>query len=149
MEDYIMSLVTWQPKEALDNLFDTDRFFNAKPDRLWAELEAITPKVNVTENENFFHLEAATPGMQDKDINIEVHNDVLTIKGHKEDESDTKKENYHIREFSSQNFERSFKLSDRIDTDKVTAKIDNGVLRVDLPKHEQTKPQKIEVQSNS
>jgi len=149
MEDYIMSLVTWQPKEALDNLFDTDRFFNAKPDRLWAELEAITPKVNVTENENFFHLEAATPGMQDKDINIEVHNDVLTIKGHKKDESDTKKENYHIREFSSQNFERSFKLSDRIDTDKVTAKIDNGVLRVDLPKHEQTKPQKIEVQSNS
>jgi len=149
MEGYIMSLVTWQPKEALDNLFDTDRFFNAKPDRLWAELEAITPKVNVTENENFFHLEAATPGMQDKDINIEVHNDVLTIKGHKKDESDTKKENYHIREFSSQNFERSFKLSDRIDTDKVTAKIDNGVLRVDLPKHEQTKPQKIEVQSNS
>jgi len=148
MEGYIMSLVTWQPKEALDNLFDTDRFFNAKPDRLWAELEAITPKVNVTENENFFHLEAATPGMQDKDINIEVHNDVLTIKGHKKDESDTKKENYHIREFSSQNFERSFKLSDRIDTDKVTAKIDNGVLRVDLPKHEQTKPQKIEVQSN-
>jgi len=149
MEGYIMSLVTWQPKEALDNLFDTDRFFNAKPDRLWAELEAITPKVNVTENENFFHLEAATPGMQDKDINIEVHNDVLTIKGHKKDESDTKKENYHIREFSSQNFERSFKLSDRIDTDKVTAKIENGVLRVDLPKHEQTKPQKIEVQSNS
>tara|TARA_B100000686_G_C16205214_1_gene672593 strand:+ start:147 stop:596 length:450 start_codon:yes stop_codon:yes gene_type:complete len=149
MEGYIMNLATWQPKEALDNLFDTDRFFNAKPDRLWAELEAITPKVNVTENENFFHLEAATPGMQDKDINIEVHNDVLTIKGHKKDESDTKKENYHIREFSSQNFERSFKLSDRIDTDKVTAKIDNGVLRVDLPKHEQTKPQKIEVQSNS
>jgi len=148
MEDYIMSLVTWQPKEALDNLFDTDRLFNAKPDRLWAELEAVTPKVNVTENENFFHLEAATPGMQDKDINIEVHNNVLTIKGHREDESDTKKENYHIREFSSQNFERSFKLSDRIDTDKVTAKIDNGVLRVDLPKHEQTKPQKIEVQSN-
>ena len=144
-----MNLATWQPKEALDNLFDTDRFFNAKPDRLWAELEAITPKVNVTENENFFHLEAATPGMQDKDINIEVHNDVLTIKGHKKDASDTKKENYHIREFSSQNFERSFKLSDRINTDKVTAKIDNGVLRVDLPKHEQTKPQKIEVQSNS
>ena len=155
-----MSLVTWQPKEALDNLFDTDRFFNAKPDRLWAELETITCnspglivkfkpfRIVFLLNENFFHLEAATPGMQDKDINIEVHNDVLTIKGHKEDESDIKKENYHICEFSSQNFERSFKLSDRIDTDKVTAKIDNGVLRVDLPKHEQTKPQKIKVQSN-
>ena len=144
-----MSLVTWQPEEALDNFFDTDRFFNVKPNRLYTEAETVVPRVNVTENQNFFHLEAATPGMQDKDINIKVHNDILTIKGHKEDESDIKKENYHIREFSSQNFERSFKLSDRIDTDKVTAKIDNGVLRVDLPKHEQTKPQKIEVQSNS
>ena len=48
MEDYIMSLVTWQPEEGLDNFFDTDRFFNTKPDRWWAKLEAITPKVNVT-----------------------------------------------------------------------------------------------------
>ena len=144
-----MSLVTWQPEEGLDNFFDTDRFFNTKPDRWWAKLEAITPKVNVTENENFFHLEAETPGMQDKDINIEVHNGVLTIQGHKENESDRNKENYHIREFNKQSFERSFKLSDLIDTGKVAAKIENGVLRVDLPKHEQIKPQKIEVQSNS
>ena len=149
LEDYIMSLVTWHPEEALDNFFDTDRFFNVKPNRWYTETETIVPKVNVTENENFFHLEAETPGMQDKDINIEVHNGVLTIKGHKENESDRKKENFHIREFNKQSFERSFKLSDRIDTGKVAAKIDNGVLRVDLPKHEQIKPQKIEVQNNS
>lgn len=86
--------------------------------------------------------------MKDNDIGIEVHNGVLTIKGHKENESDTAKENYHIREFSSQSFERSFKLSDRIDTEKVSAKIDKGVLRVDLPKHEQIKPKTIKVQSN-
>ena len=144
-----MSLVTWHPEEALDNFFDTDQFFNVKPNRWWAETETVVPKVNVTENENFFYLEAETPGMQDKDINIEVHNGVLTIKGYKENESDKKKENYHIREFNMQSFERSFKLSDRIDTTKVAAKIDNGVLRVELPKHEQIKPQKIEVQRNS
>ena len=144
-----MSLVTWHPEEALDNFFDTDRFFNVKPNRLYTEAETVVPRVNVTENENFFHLEAETPGMQDKDINIEVHNGVLTIKGCKEDKSDTKNESYHIREFNKQSFERSFKLSDRIDTGKVAAKMDNGVLRVDLPKHEQIKPQKIEVQSNS
>jgi len=144
-----MSLVTWHPEEALDNFFDTDRFFNVKPNRLYTEAETVVPRVNVTENENFFHLEAETPGMQDKDINIEVHNGVLTIKGYKENKADKKEENYHIREFNKQSFERSFKLSDRIDTGKVAAKIDNGVLRVDLPKHEQIKPQKIEVQSNS
>jgi len=144
-----MSLVTWHPEEALDNFFDTDQFFNVKSNRWLAETETVVPKVNVTENENFFYLEAETPGMQDKDINIEVHNGVLTIKGYKEKESDKKNENYHIREFNKQSFERSFKLSDLIDTGKVAAKIENGVLRVDLPKHEQIKPQKIEVQSNS
>ena len=149
LEDYIMSLVTWHPETALDNFFDTDSFFNVKPNRWYTETETVVPRVNITENENFFHLEAETPGMKDKDINIEVHNGVLTIKGNKENESDKKKENYHIREFKEQSFERSFKLSDRIDTGKVAAKIDNGVLRVDLPKHEQIKPQKIEVQSDS
>ena len=144
-----MSLVTWHPEEALDNFFDTDRLFNVKPNRCYTETETVVPRVNVTENKNSFHLEAETPGMQDKDINIEVHNGVLTIKGYKEKESDKKNDNYHIREFNKQSFERSFKLSDLIDTGKVAAKIENGVLRVDLPKHEQIKPRKIEVQSNS
>jgi HSP20 family protein len=145
-----MSLVTFYPEQALDPFFnfDSDRFFNTKQNRLRTDAESVSPKVNVTEDENFFHLEAETPGMKNKDISIEVHNGILTIKGHKENESDTEKENYHIREFSSQSFERSFKLSDRVDTEKVLAKIDNGVLKVDLPKHEQIKPKIIEVQSN-
>ena len=140
-----MNLTTWHPEETLNSFFDTDRFFNVKTSLLQAETEALLPKVNVTETENSFNLEAETPGMQDKDINIEVHNGVLTIKGHKINKSD--KKNYHIREFSSESFERSFRLSDRVDTEKVSAKIENGILNVDLPKHEQMKPLKIEVQS--
>ena len=145
-----MSLVTFHPEQTLDPFFnfDSDRFFNIKRNRGQINEEVNLPKVNVTEDENFFHLEAETPGMKDKDISIEVHNGVLTIKGPKENKSDTEKESYHIREFSSQGFERSFKLSDRVNTEKVSAKIDNGVLKVDLPKHEQIKPKKIEVQSN-
>ena len=145
-----MSLVTFHPEQALDPFFnfDSDRFFNTKQNLWRTDAETISPKVNVTEDENFFHLEAETPGMKDKDIGIEVHNGILTIKGHKENNSDTEKEDYHIREFSNQSFERSFKLSDRVDTGRVSAKIDNGILKVDLPKHEQIKPKKIEVQSN-
>jgi HSP20 family protein len=145
-----MSLVTFHSEQALDPFLnlDSDRFFNTKQSLWRTDAETISPKVNVTEDENFFHLEAETPGMKDKDIGIEVHNDVLTIKGHKENQSETEKEHYHIREFNSQSFERSFKLSNRVDTDKVSAKIDNGVLKVDLPKHEQIKPKKIEVQGN-
>ncbi len=144
-----MSLVTYHPEQGLDKFFDTDRFFQVPRARWASEEEAVLPKVNVTENDNSFHLEAEVPGMKDKDINIEVHNGVLTIKGRKENESDTKKENYHIREFSSQSFERSFKLSDRVDAEKVSAKIDNGILKVDLPKHEQVKPKKVEIKVGS
>ena len=142
-----MSLVTWHPEETLDRFFDTDRFFNLKTSRWQTEIETFLPKVNVIESENSFKLEAETPGMKDKDIHIEVHNGVLTIKGHQVDNSEKDKENYHIREFNSQGFERSFRLSERVDTGQVSAKIENGILKVDLPKHEQMKPQKIEVHS--
>ena len=145
-----MSLVTFHPEQALDPFFnfDSDQLFNTKQNLWRTDAKTISPKVNVTEDDNFFRLEAETPGMKDKDIGIEVHNGVLTIKGHKENKSDTENESYHIREFSIQSFERSFRLSDRVDTEKVSAKIDNGVLKVDLPKHVQIKPKKIEVQSN-
>ena len=59
--------------------------------------------------------------------------------------SETKKENYLINEFNTLNFERNFKLSERVNTEKVSAKIEDGVLKVDLPIHEQVKPQKIDV----
>ena len=118
-----MSLATFHTEQALDPFFnfDSDRFFNTKQNQGRTDAETISPKVNVTEDENFFHLEAETPGLKDKDIGIEVHNGVLTIKGHKKNDSKTEQENYHIREFSSQSFERSFKLSDRVDTEKVSA----------------------------
>ena len=140
-----MTLVTWQQEDTLNQFFDTGRFLNVQPLQWHKEAEAVSPKVNITETDNSFYLEAETPGMQDKDIGIEVHNGVLTIKGHTVNNSE--KENYHIREFSSQSFERSFRLSDRVDTAHVSAKIENGVLKVDLPKNEQMKPLKIEIQS--
>ena len=142
-----MTLVTWQPKDTLNRFFDTHRFLNAQPLQWQTGTEAVLPKVNLTENDNSFYLEAETPGMQEKDIGIEVHNGVLTIKGQTANDSDKEKEDYHIREFSSQSFERSFRLSDRVDTEQVSAKIKNGVLKVDLPKHEQVKPLKIEIKS--
>ena len=144
-----MSLVTWHPVNSLDNFFYTDPFFVTNENQWQTDGETPSPKVNVVENANAFHLEAETPGMKDKDISIEVHNGTLTIKGFKEDNCETEKENYHIWEFRARSFERSFKLNDRVDTEKVSAKIENGVLKVDLPIHEQVKPQKIEVMAVS
>ena len=119
-----MSLVTWHPVNPTDTCFDTDPFFVTKENQWRTDGETLLPRVNVIENENAFHLEAETPGMKDKDISIEVNNGILTIKGLKENKCENEKENYHIREFSAQSFERNFKLSSRVDTEKVSAKIE-------------------------
>ena len=107
------------------------------------------PKVNVIEKDEAFHIEAETPGMTDKDVSIEFHAGVLTLKGHHEQDSETEKNEYHVREFSRQSFERSFRLSDQVDPEKVTARMDQGVLKVTLPKKEQKKKKKIEIKLES
>ena len=58
-----MTLVTWKPEDTLNRFFDTDRFFNAQPLQWQTKSEAVLPKVNVTETDNSFYLEAETPGM--------------------------------------------------------------------------------------
>ena len=140
-----MTLATWHTDTNFGKFFNTDPFFVTRNGEWIKDEEAFMPKINLIEDENSFHLEAETPGMTENDISVEVHNGVLTIKGRKENHGETKNEHYRIREFSNQGFERNFKLSDRINTEKVSAKVVNGVLKVDLPIYEQVKPQKIEV----
>jgi len=109
-----MNLVTFNPEQTLDSFFDTDRFFGFPRANL--DHPTVLPKVNVIEKDEAFHIEAETPGMAVKDVSIEFHADVLTLKGHREQNSETN--DYSIREFSKQSFERSFRLSDQIDFGK-------------------------------
>jgi HSP20 family protein len=138
-----MNLVTFNPERALDQLFDTDRFFGFPREN--GEQAVVLPKVNVIEKEDAFHLEAETPGMTEKDISVEFHAGVLTLKGHREQNCEMEKNDYRIHEFSQQSFARSFRLSDQIDPEKIVARMDLGVLKVALPKKEQAKPKKIEM----
>lgn len=142
-----MNLVTFNPEQALDSFFDTDRFFGFP--RTHEEQPTVLPKVNVIEKDDAFHLEAETPGMTQKDVSIEFHNGVLTLKGDREQSSQSDKNDYRIREFSKQSFARSFRLSDQIDSEKVVARMDQGILQVTLPKKEQAKPKKIEIEVES
>ena len=140
-----MTLATWHTDNNVDKFFDMEPLFVTRNEKWFNDEEALLPKVNLIENENSFYLEAETPGMMEKDISVEVHNGILTIRGHKEKHGETKNEHYRIREFSNQGFERNFKLSERVNTEKVSAKIENGILKVDLPIYEQVRPKKIEV----
>jgi HSP20 family protein len=142
-----MNLVTFNPEQTLDSFFDTDRFFGFPRANL--DHPTVLPKVNVIEKDEAFHIEAETPGMTVKDVSIEFHSGVLTLKGHREHNSETEKNDYSIREFSHQSFERNFRLSDQIDSEKVTARMDQGILKITLPKKEQAKPKKIEIKLKS
>ena len=142
-----MNLVTFNPEQAFDSFFDSDRFFGFPRANLFHDHPTVLPKVNVIEKDEAFHIEAETPGMTVKDVSIEFHSGVLTLKGHREQNSETN--DYSIREFSKQSFERSFRLSDQIDSEKVTARMDQGILKITLPKKEQAKPKKIEIKLKS
>ena len=140
-----MSLVTFTPEQSLDGFFDTDRFYGFP--RVHEQQQEVLPKVNVIEKDEAFHLEAEVPGVTEKDVSVEFHDGILTLKSQLEKSSQYQydKNNYRICEFGKQNFSRSFRLSDQIDSEKVVASIDQGILNITLPKKEQAKPKKIDV----
>lgn len=100
------------------------------------------PAVNVKETDNEFVIEVAAPGMEKKDFDIVFHNNTLTISSEKKNERDEKSGNYTRKEFSYQSFQRSFTVSENtVNSEKIEAKYNNGILNVILPKREEVKPQ--------
>lgn len=99
------------------------------------------PAVNVKETENDFQIEVAAPGLNKKDFQIKLEDDVMTISSEKELESTDEKEGYKRREFSYQSFQRSFTLDEKlVDGDKIAARYTNGILHITVPKREEMKP---------
>lgn len=100
------------------------------------------PAVNVKETDDDFVIELAAPGMDKNDFKINFKNNVLTISSEKKNENEEKSQNYTRKEFSYQSFQRSFTVSDNaVLGDKISAKYNNGILHITLPKREELKPQ--------
>lgn len=108
-------------------------------------------KVNVAETDAAVEVTADIPGVDAKDIDVQLKDGVLTIKGEKKVETDEKKKDYHVVERSYGMFERSFTIPADVDASKVEATFDKGVLKVTLPKlpAAQAKTQKISVKSGA
>lgn len=103
------------------------------------------PAVDVYESEHAIEIKADLPGMTEKDIDITVENNTLTIKGERRFENDEKKDHYHRIERQYGSFYRSFQLPNTVDVTKVKANFKSGILELTLPKREETKPKKIEI----
>ena len=104
------------------------------------------PFVNIKETEKDYQLEMATPGLKKEDLKMELNKDILTISSEQKQEKEETKENYSHREFSYSSFSRSFTLPKTVNTEAITAKYENGILEITIPKKEEAQPKpKMEI----
>lgn len=110
----------------------------------WAEETGTkAPAVDLVEKEGAYEIAAEMPGMEPANIEVTISNGVLTLKGEKKEERETKEKSYYVSERRYGSFRRSFQLPDGIDEEKIGAEFKNGVLTVTLPKApEAVKPEK-------
>ncbi|MHA1310758.1 MAG: Hsp20/alpha crystallin family protein [Candidatus Helarchaeota archaeon] len=132
------------------SLFDIDRFF----DDLFIEPFEITtrfemPKMDIKELDDHYEIKLEVPGFDKSDINIEIKNDILTIKSEKETKKEEKDEEgcYIYKEISRQNFSRSLTLPENVDKENIKANMENGILKIILNKTEIEPPKKIEIET--
>jgi HSP20 family protein len=104
------------------------------------ELSFVNPAIDIKENGKAIVLTAELPGLADEDVDISVHDGVLTLKGEKKFEKEEKDEKGHVQERRYGSFQRSMSLPDRVDEAKISAKFEKGVLTVTMPKRPDAKP---------
>jgi HSP20 family protein len=138
-----MTLVKRRNNDWLPSVFD-DIFRNDWPgERANARnIGMNVPAVNIQDNEDGFMVELAAPGKKKEDFNIELDNETLTISSEeKEEHRSEEKGKFTRREYSYNSFTRSFTLPDSADNDKIAANYEDGVLKINIPKREDSKPQ--------
>jgi HSP20 family protein len=103
------------------------------------------PPVDIYETDEAFVLKAELPGFSKEDVQVELHENRLTLRGERKHESEAKEEQYHRRERAYGRFERVFWLPTPVDADKIQATFKEGVLDLRLPKSETAKPKRIPI----
>lgn len=104
-----------------------------------------SPAVDIYETENELVLTAELPGIDEKDVEIKIEDNTLSIKGERKFEKETKEENYHRIERAYGSFFRSFSLPHYVDQEKISAEFENGLLRIHMPKKAEVKPRKVKI----
>src|SRR6185503_2467079 len=127
--------------ESMPTVFDdffkpwTDLFDNGG----WNIRPMNIPAVNITEHPDEFRLSLAAPGMKKEDFKIDVDGNILTISSEKEENKEDKNKKFTRKEYSYSSFSRSFSLPEEIKQEKINAKYEDGVLKISLPRKEESK----------
>lgn len=148
-----MSIVRYDPFRDLRNLQEeVNRLFTGNMARAFDEegiaRGAWSPSVDIYENKEHIVLEAELPGMKREDFDLSVENNVITLRGERHFEKKDESDNYHRVERAYGSFTRSFTLPNTVTAEGATADYSNGVLRVTMPKREETKARRIEIKTN-
>jgi HSP20 family protein len=106
-----------------------------------------TPAVNVEETNEELRLTAELPGMSNDDIEIEVENNVLSLRGQKREEDESENRRFHVWERCYGSFERSFTLPRTVKADEISAEFKDGILHVRMPKAPEAKSRKISIKA--
>jgi len=145
-----MSIVKYAPFAGTEDFPTGMRLFQDSINRLLSDDGARTrpwaPAVDILETENELVLKADVPGVELKDIDIQLENGTLTVKGERKFEKEEKGKGFHRMERSYGTFVRYFTLPDTLDAEHVKAAYEAGVLTITLPKKEIAKPKSIKVQ---
>jgi HSP20 family protein len=142
-------LTRWDPFRELQSLQGRmSRLFEEQyggRDEALMSSGAFVPPVDIYEDQHGIQLKLEVPGIAEKDLNINVENNVLTVSGERKFEKEQKEENFHRIERRYGSFTRSFTLPNTVDTEKITADYNSGVLSIRLLKREEAKPKQIKV----
>lgn len=145
-----MAIIRWDPfkdmvtlREKMNRMFE-DVFSGRSEDK---KLTAGTwaPAVDIFETENELVMTAEIPGIEEKDVEIKVEDNTLSIRGERKFEKETKEENYHRIERSYGSFYRVFTLPSSVDPERIQAEQENGVLKISMPKRQEMKPRKVKI----
>jgi HSP20 family protein len=143
-------LTRWEPFREFATLQDRiNRAFRESYSGAGSQDESLTstfaPAVDVYEDEHKVALKIEVPGIEEKDIDVRVENNTLTVHGERKIEKEEKDENYRRVERQYGSFTRTFTLPTTVDTENVSAIYDKGVLKITLPKKAEAKPKQIKV----
>src|SRR5882757_3711111 len=148
-------LTRWEPFREFATLQDRmNRLFRDSYSNEGGRDESLTassfsPAVDVYEDEHIVTLKIEVPGIDEKDIDVRIENNTLTVHGERKIEKEEKEENYRRVERQYGGFTRTFNLPTTVDAEKVSAHYDKGVLKIALPKKAEAKPKQIKVNVGS
>ncbi|HEU0246759.1 MAG TPA: Hsp20/alpha crystallin family protein [Gaiellaceae bacterium] len=137
------TIVKWAPFQDLDVI--ERRMRRMLED--WGVAPAALPAADMYETDKELVVELDVPGFEEKELALEVSDSTLTIKGERKMEKEAKEKSFYLHERLEKHFERRFKMPAEADLDHVEAKFHTGVLEVHVPKVEQAKARKIEIQA--